>query len=220
LSIEDVIASRIEQLIAESRQLSTGDEHGQATSDRQTQQCSAWLASAQNVVHLVCNSAEAPYRARIDRIAAAQHGWVINQAVGEVAAILDALLADAKAGLIASVADRARAETFDDFLDHADAYLREKRKNESGVIAGIVFEDAVRRICRKDGIVEKSVKLDALISELASRGEFSGVKAKRARAAADVRTKASHAQWDEFELEDVRAVIEFVREVIEAKLDA
>ena len=34
----------------------------------------------------------------------------------------------------------------------------------------MVFEDTLRRICRKDGIVEREVKLDALISELASQG--------------------------------------------------
>jgi hypothetical protein len=33
-----------------------------------------------------------------------------------------------------------------------------------------------------------------------------------------VRTKASHAQWDEFEIEDVKATIEFTREVISASL--
>lgn len=48
--------------------------------------------------------------------------------------------------------------------------------------------------------------------------ELSGVKAKRARAAADVRTKATHAQWDEFELDDVRSTIEFTRDLIETKL--
>jgi hypothetical protein len=129
------------------------------------------------------------------------------------------LLADADAGLLSSVADRARAETFDDFLDHADHYLGEARKNEAGVIAGVVFEDTLRRVCRRMNIAEKDVKLDALISELASAGELSAIKAKRARVAAHVRTKASHAQWDEFEVSDVQATIEFTREIISSKLD-
>ncbi len=146
------------------------------------------------------------------------HGYVIHAAVGELAAVLQSLLTDADAGLLASVADRARAETFDDFLDHAEAYAKDNRKSESGVIAGVVFEDTLRRICTKLGIAEKGVKLDALISELAARGELSAVKAKRARAAADVRTKATHAQWSEFEVSDVQATISFTRELI-ASLD-
>lgn len=219
MSVEDSIRTRIQELIAQSTSLSVGDEHGRATSERQCQQCSAWLVSAQNAIHLVCESPTSPYRTKADTLVADHHGWVINQAVGELSSILASLLTDADAGLLSSVADQARAEAFDDFLDHADAYVADGRKNESGVIAGVVFEDALRRICRKVAIVEKGVKLDALISELSTKGELTAVKAKRARVAAHVRTKATHAQWDEFELDDVRATIEFTRALIENKLD-
>lgn len=47
----------------------------------------------------------------------------------------------ADAGLLASVTDRARAEVFDNFLDHAQAHFGDGHKNEAGVIAGVVFED-------------------------------------------------------------------------------
>lgn len=219
MSIEDTVKKRVVVLLHESSRLTIGDENGTAVNDRQKQQCSAWLASVQNAVHLICNSPQSPYRTKADRIATKEHGWTINNAVGEFAALLSNLLADAEAGLLTSVADQARAETFDDFLDHADAYYSEGRKNESGVIAGVVFEDTLRRICHKEGVVEKGLKLDGLISELTNLGHLSAIKAKRARVAAHVRTKASHAQWEEFELADVRATIEFTRELITTKLE-
>lgn len=199
--------------------LSHGDEHGQAFDDQQLQECSAWLTAAQNAIYLIVETPNSPYRKKIDRIADENHGWRINAAVGELTVVLRNLLADAEAGLLSSIADQARAETFDEFLDHSASYLEDGRKNEAGVISGVVFEDTLRRICRKENLEEKGIKLDVLISELANRGELSAVKAKRARAAAHVRTKASHAQWDEFELEDVRATIEFTRELIVSKLD-
>ncbi|MEW5980809.1 MAG: hypothetical protein AB1806_00395 [Acidobacteriota bacterium] len=220
MAIEEVVRQRIAQLLAESGRLAVGDQYGQCTDQHQQAACSAWLTAAQNTVHFVCPSPEAPYRQKADRIATADHAFEVNHAVGELAAVLQALAADADAGLLASVADRARAETLDDFLDHADAYLEASRKNEAGVIAGVVFEDVLRRACRKAGLIEKDRKLDGLISELASRGDLSAVKAKRARAAADVRTKATHAQWDEFEVEDVRAAIDLTRELIISRLDA
>ena len=185
----------------------------------QMQACSAWLTAAQNLVHLICSDSSAPYRSKADRVALGDHGYMIHEGVGELAAVLTALQNDADLGLLASVADRARAETFDDFLDHADVYLKDSRKNEAGVIAGVVFEDTVRRVCRKSMIEEKGKRIDELISALSSKGEISAIKAKRARASAHVRTKATHAQWDEFELEDVRATIEFTREFIVSKLD-
>jgi hypothetical protein len=120
-----------------------------------------------------------------------------SDCVGEIAAILQQLIADAKAGLLTSIGDTARAETFVEFLDHGRAYLREKRKMESVVIVGVVFEDTVRRICEKNGITQSGKKLDDLISELQKTGRLTPVQGKRARVGADVRTKATHAQWDQ-----------------------
>lgn len=152
MGIEESIKTRIGQLLTQSGSLAVGNEHGQAASERQCQECSGWLVSAQNAVHLVCNSPTMPYRAKADALVARQHGWVIHAAVGEMAAILRVLLVDADAGLLASVTDQVRAEAFDDFLDHADTYLRDTRKNEAGAIAGVVFEDTSRRLCRKHGM--------------------------------------------------------------------
>jgi hypothetical protein len=219
VAIEDDLRVRIAQLIQESSTLSRGNKNGQCVDERQQQLCSAWLTAAHNAVYRACPDPKTPYRQKADKVALGNHGYVIHAAVGELAAVLQNLLTDADAGLLASVADRARAETFDDFLDHAEAYAKENRKNESGAIAGVVFEDTLRRICAKLGIAEKGAKLDALISELAARGELTAVRAKRARAAADVRTKATHAQWSEFEVSDVQATISFTRELIASKLD-
>lgn len=218
--IEKLVIARIEQLIQTGTQLKNTDQNGQARSQNHCAECSGWLTSAQNAIYRVCEDPRLPHRQHVDRIAAQNHGWCIPDAVGEITEILKAILEDSKAGLLSSVADNARAETFDDFLDHAQSYILDKRKNESGVIAGVVFEDTVRRLCRRDGIEEKDRKLDALITDLTSSGVFNGIKAKRARAAAHVRTKASHAQWDEFEIEDVKATIEFTREIISANLAA
>lgn len=219
MAVEDKVRARLVDLITQSQSLSKGNENGQCVDDTQRATCSAWITAAQNAIHLVFASSTAPYRFKADRIAAGNHGYLIHESVGELASVLQNLLVDSDAGLLASVANQARAETFDDFLDHAEAYFRDKRKNESGVVAGVVFEDTLRQICRKEGIPEKGLKLDGLISDLTNLGHLTAIKAKRARAAAHVRTKASHAQWDEFELEDVKATIEFTRELIAAKLD-
>jgi hypothetical protein len=81
------------------------------------------------------------------------------------------------------------------------------------VIAGIVFEDTIRRICRVLGVAENGVKLDKLISELAKQDHpvLTSLKAKRARAAAGLRTSAAHARWEEIDLGDVAPVIELTK---------
>ena len=220
MPIEDAVRSRVVQLIQEGKTLAQADPSGRLISQEQAHQCSAWLVAAQNAVHQICEITNSPYRVKVDLIAGGSYGYAVYLGVGEMSAVLANLLVDADAGMLSSMADQARAETFDDFLDHAEVYFKEDRKNEAGVIAGVVFEDTVRRICRNYEIEEKDVKLDNLISALASQGVLSSVKAKRARAAAAIRTKASHAQWDEFELEDTRAAIEFTRELIVSRLSA
>lgn len=218
MAIEDSIKDRLRQLLAEAPSLARGNKNDQCVDPAQMAACSAWITAAQNVVHLIVSSSDAPYRQKADGIARRGVDFVVHHSVSEFASVLKSLLLDSDMGLLASVADNARAEAFDDFLDHAVEYLRLSRKQESGVIAGVVFEDSLRRICRKRGIEEKGKKLDALISALATKGDLTPVKAKRARASADIRTKATHAQWDEFELDDVRATVEFTRELIDSKL--
>jgi hypothetical protein len=104
--------------------------------------------------------------------------------------------------------------SFGDFLDHGEAYYIEGRKNESGAIAGVVFENTIRRMCDKHKISEKGKKLDDLISALSKANVLSKTKAKRARVAAHVRTQATHAQWGEFDLSDVGVTIAFCRELL------
>jgi ribosomal protein L12E/L44/L45/RPP1/RPP2 len=218
MPIESVIRSRIDSLLINGQSLATGDANDQTGTAEQLAECVGWLVSAQNIVHLLCKSSTDAYRLKIDQIVKKEHGWMVHRAVGTVSEILRNLLIDVDAGLLVSISNQARAEVFDDFLDHADAYLSVGRKNEAGAIAGVVFEDSLRRICREVGISEKDVNLDSLISALKAKGELTAIKGKRAAAAAGLRSKATHAQWDEFDEDDVKGAIAFSRELIESKL--
>jgi len=219
VSIEERVEQRMAALLQQASQLRNGNEHGQVRSEIHRQECAGWIASAVNVIHLLCSQPSNPYRARSEAILAHGIHLCAHNQVGEIASLLSALQTDAREGLVSSIADHARAEAFDDFLDHAAAYVKQSQKNEAGAIAGVVFEDSLRRICRKHTVTEKDVPLDTLISELAKLDVLSATKAKRARAAAHVRTKATHAQWDEFDVKDVQSCIEFTRELIANELD-
>jgi hypothetical protein len=202
----DPVKERIEHLIAEASEL---------TQNYAIQM--AWLIAAQNTVQLVCPSEANPYHTQMKTVIAdrmAPSEFKISQA----SALLTRLLEEIEGGLLTSIENRAIAVTFDDFLDHGAEYLKHGRKNEAGVIAGIVFEDTLRRICRTLDISENGVALETLITDLAKRDVLTALKAKRARAAAGLRTSAAHARWDEFAIEDVSPVIEFTKELIEAHL--
>src|SRR5947209_10589961 len=143
--IEDAIKKKIENLVSRvasfAIQPPLGDlrEHNAA--------CEAWLAEARNIIELAIPIPRAAYRRSIEDILARN----IRSATRVVSAgaVLKAMLADVEAGLVGDLGNKIRAETFDDFLDHAEAYRSVNKKNEAGVIAGVVFEDAVRRVYRE-----------------------------------------------------------------------
>lgn len=219
MEIDEKVRRKFEELIKTGEQLKVGNENGQVRSEEHGQECIGWLASAHNIVHLVVSDPGNPYRMSVDKIACINRGYCIQESVGEITVILKSLMKDIEHGLLASIEAQTRATVFDDFLDHAKEYAKHKSKNEAGVIAGVVFEDAVRNICRNTGIEEMGKRLDSLIDELVKAGTLTQIKAKRAKVAAHVRTKATHAQWNEFELEDVNTTIQFTEELITKSID-
>jgi hypothetical protein len=146
------VKERIEELIA----------HGP---DLSFYAVEAWLTSAQYAIQLVCPSNTDPYHARAKDITDAYHdlasfenqaagmmpSWMAHE-IGRMVALLSRLLEEIEGGLLTTIENHAIAVTFDNFLDHGAEYLKHGRKNEAAVIAGIVFEDTIRRICQVLGI--------------------------------------------------------------------
>jgi hypothetical protein len=94
VSLEVRVRSRIDDLIRDSDRLSVGNEHGQSVDERRHGECSAWLTSAQNVVHIVCPIPASPYRDKADGIVATEWGYRIHEGVAEFGALLRGLLWD------------------------------------------------------------------------------------------------------------------------------
>ena len=88
------------------------------------------------------------------------------------------------------------------------------------MIAGVVFEDTVRRLCAVAGIEDANKTVDPLINALKAGGLFSKLEAKEAVAAGDLRAAATHARWEEFNGDQVRIVIAFTRRLLRDKLVA
>ena len=210
--VEQKIRDRILSLVQDGERLAIGDTHDQARNQAHANACMGWIAAANHMVALVCLSPTHPYREASERT---KHweGFNANRGVGELTALLKQLLIDTDQGTLTSVADQARAETLDDLLDQATEYYKLRHLQGSGVLGTTVFEDTIRRICRSNGIADKGVKTDALISALAGRNLITSVVAKRCRAAAGVRNQALHAQWSEVTLKDIEAVISLAREL-------
>jgi hypothetical protein len=212
--IEESVRKKFEALISKASQIVSVD-----IMERDEQfiaSCAGWAVGALNAVELAVPFESNPYRRRIAELAAVR-SFDIGR-IREMATVLQALLEDIDAGLIANFGNAIRAETFDEFLDHAEIYRKEGKKQAAGVLAAVVFEDTVRRICRDKGITEKSRQLEDLINDLAKQGTITLLQSKQAKVAAHVRTKATHAQWDEFDLAGVLDTIQTTRRFVQEHL--
>jgi uncharacterized protein YutE (UPF0331/DUF86 family) len=103
-------------------------------------------------------------------------------------------------------------------LDQAAEYHKRRQLQGSSILATAVFEDTLRRICRSNGISDRDVSSDTLITALDQGGFITSVMAKRCRAASGARNKALHAQWDQITLQDVEMVIALARELLTGHL--
>src|SRR6266481_4623098 len=142
MAVEQKIRDRILSLIQDGEHLAPGNSHDQARGQARASARIGWIGAANHVIALVCSSPTHPYREAGERITKHWHGFsnITNRGVDDLTALLKQLLVDVDQGLLTSVADQARAETFDDLLDQAAEYHKLKHLQGSAVLATAVFE--------------------------------------------------------------------------------
>ncbi len=211
--IEETIRGKIVELVQEADQLTLGASGGIARNTAHIAACESWIVQAHNAIRLAVPIHDNPYRTRIEKLAG-NHSSGIVLSVASIAQILRALLPDIDRRLLGELGNKIRAETFDDFLDHAEDYLNRKMKNETGTIAGVVFEDTIRRVYRDKISNDKGMQLEDVINALARATLITSQQSKQAKVASHVRTKATHAQWNEFDLDGVRQTVEITKRLL------
>lgn len=184
-------------------------------------EAAGWLISAANLLHAIAgNQLSHPYHTLVSTAklyANTNQAW---NCATTMLGVLRQLKADFEAGLLTNLEAQVAAQTFDDLLDHAQEYLRQRRKEPAGVLTGVVFEDTIRKLCRRHNMTEEGINLDALLSELVKKNVLLPIDRADCTTAARLRTSATHARWDEFGEENVKSVLAFTRRLIRDKLVA
>jgi hypothetical protein len=211
--MEMKIKQRFEQLISLGKKFTKWQTEYGEPNNAHRDNYTGWVAAVKHLVNIVTLESDA-YRQEL-----LNHSNKLYPHQ-EFTSILNFLLSDIEAGLITSIEDQTKAFVFDELLDHAKDLLNKKQKDPAGIIAGVAFEDTFRNICRKNNISEQDVKLNKLIAEVRKKIDtFNQAKAERAESAANVRTQATHARWNNFDKKDVRATIEITEEFIQSYLN-
>jgi len=175
----------------------------------------AFISSSANLIKSISRPAS-PYYEQIDSILQHEHlAWGVPIVVFQkVLGLLISAKQEWDYGLIRQIEYIFVAETFDDFLDHADSYHKGNKKIEAAVLASAVLEDTIKRIARKNGVEPRSLLLEQLIDELVKADVFTPVKAKRVQSFSGIRNSVLRAEWDDFDIRDVGQLIDETRELI------
>ncbi|HEX4860975.1 MAG TPA: hypothetical protein VFV07_07035 [Rhizomicrobium sp.] len=133
---------------------------------------------------------------------------------------LEAIRDEMEIGILTSLVSQAQARVFGDFISYAESLLSENDKDPAGVIMGVTFEDTLRKLARRNTIVEASTNVEKVIQDLVKAGVLNDIEADMARACAKLRNSAVHARWSEFSASDIRTALEFLRGNLIVKLGA
>ena len=156
--------------------------------------------------------------ATLDRLAPATSPYRerMSHGMAHKVGVLRALRRDYDAGYLSSVQSLVRAEVFADFLEMAEHLLEQSYKDPCAVLVGGVLEDHLRNLCQGRGIPlqmsGKPKKADSMNNDLASAAVYSKLDQKNVTAWLDLRNKAAHGKYGEYNADQVRNLLVGVRE--------
>jgi hypothetical protein len=134
--------------------------------------------------------------------------------------VLQSLSADLTAGYLRSLEELVHGELFGDFLDMAQHLVQSGYKDAGAVVAGSSLEAHLRQLAKRFGVPTENTtvrgsiepkKADLLNSDLVKAGAYSGLDQKNVTAWLDLRNKAAHGRYAEYQREQVEIMIDAVR---------
>jgi hypothetical protein len=179
---------------------------------------SAYTSSVQHFLKLILDI-ESPYINDYKKNALSYNSKCIQNGVD----ILKRILQDVKDGWLIDLKGIISAEIFTDFLEMAKHLLSEHYKDPAAVIIGTVLEEHLKNICIKNKISTISIdskakpinkKASILNDELAKTGVYNILEQKSVTAWLDLRNKAAHGKYTEYDISQVNNMLQNVIDFI------
>jgi hypothetical protein len=123
-------------------------------------------------------------------------------------------------GYLHTIQELVEAGVFADFLEMAEYLLDKGLKDPAAVLVGGVLEERLRKLCDQNSIPVnnpndgKPRKADSLNSDLAREGAYDKLEQKNVTAWLDLRNKAAHAQYVQYNANQVDLMLRGVRDFL------
>ena len=137
--------------------------------------------------------------------------------------ILKRILGDVKEGWLSNLKGLVSAEIFSNFLDMADHLILEGYKDPAAIIIGSVLEEHLRNLCIKNSIAItttdssgkiKAKRASAMNDDVAKKGIYNLLEQKSVTTWLDLRNKAAHGKYSEYDLKQVINMHQVVKDFI------
>ncbi len=137
-------------------------------------------------------------------------------------AIIQAIRDEIAGEWLFSIKGLITAEVFADFIEMANYLLEQDYKDAAAVIAGSVLEGHLRQLCQSRNIATtftakgdvRSKKADQVNAELAASNVYSKLDQKAVTMWLDLRNKAAHGHYADYNIEQVRTMIAGITEFV------
>lgn len=136
--------------------------------------------------------------------------------------LLERIRKDVDDGWLQNIKGIVSAELFTDFLDMAEHLLDETYKDAAAVIIGSVLEENLRQLTLKNGLPiaqtdsktskVKPFRAENLNTELSKNHVYNLLYQKSVTAWLDLRNKAAHGHYNEYDINLVRSFLQFARD--------
>jgi len=184
-----------------SQEILVAHPDGSVSVDGET--CHGWATSVLSLFQRVFGEDSVHYRLFSEQYAKfLGYVWEFEACRG----VFRAAKEDYEEGYLFNVRSLIKAELLsDDVLDQAKTLLASGYKDLACILAGVALEATLKEMCGRSGI--QLGKSDRMNADLCNADKYNMAKQKQITAWIDLRNKAAHGDWGEYNLTDVNALV-------------
>ena len=148
--------------------------------------------------------------------------WSDSKVLDFLIGTLEGLFNDLKKNYLKSLTETIRGDVFKDYLEMAEHLLNEGYKDPAAVISGSTLEKHLRELCSRNdiniylptGTRKRPKRADQINSDLAKNEVYSKLDQKNITAWLDLRNKAAHGKYNEYNSKNVELMLMGIKEFI------
>jgi len=180
---------------------------------------SAWVSRIGEIVRKLCGP-QSKHTINYEAAVATESFYDVDRYhwkhIGVMQGVIKAVQHEFEMGLLADFRGLVQADIFADFLDMGEYLLGERYKDAAAVVIGSVLEDTLRKLAEANSIATRKpngrpLTIEPLNVECAKAGIYDKLVQKQVTSWGDLRNKAAHGKYDEYDADQVKMMLLFVQ---------